>query len=272
MSHHYVRHSKWNDKETMANRVCAIARYTLLEAVRTRLPLAVAVALLAVLGASAFVRELALIQDARVQTAVYAALARVTAVSIIALHVAASITREFNDKGLDAVLALDIPRWQYIGGRFAGYAALAVFTAALCAVPLLALAGWAPSAAWFASLALETCIIAAVALFCVVTFSHLPSAMAFVAGFYVLCRAITGLRLVAEHPVAGVDSLAHQIAGGALTVIALLVPPLDAWTRTAWLVDGPPGWDRIAFIAGEAAVYVTLLIAATLIDFYRRSV
>lgn len=256
----------------MANRVCAIARYTLLEALRTRLPLAMAVALLAVLALSAFVRELALIQDARMQTTVYAALARVTAVFLAALHVAASMAREFNDKGLDAVLALDIPRWQYIGGRYAGYAALAILAAALCTLPLLPLAGWSGSAAWFASLALETCIIAAVALFCVVTFAHLPSAMAFVAGFYLLCRGITGLRLIAEHPVAGGDGLLHQIAGGALTVVALLVPPLDAWTRTAWLADGPPGWDRIAFIAAEAVVYITLLITATLIDFYRRSV
>lgn len=256
---------------TMTTRVLAIARYTVLEAARTRLPLAVAVAVLAVLGVSVFVRELALIQDARMQVAVYAALIRLAAVFLVALHVGSSLTREFNDKGLDAVLALDIPRWQYVAGKYAGYAALAAATAVIGALPLFALADYGPALVWFASLALETCIIAAIAMFCVVTFSHLPSAMAFVAGFYVLCRAIGGLRLIAQHPIAESASLLHQTMSGTLAVIAALVPPFDGWTRTAWLMDTPPTWVDLAGIAGETAVYVVLLIAATLIDFHRKS-
>lgn len=255
----------------MTNRVSAIARYTVLEALRTRLPLAAAVAVLVVLGMSFFVRDLALIQDARMQTTVYAAVARLAAVFLVAIHVAGSLSREFHDKGPDAVLALDVTRWQYIAGKYAGYAALGVVIAGLSALPLLALADFGPAAAWFASLALETFIIAAIAMFCVVTFAHLPSAMAFVAGFYVLCRAIGGLRLIADHPAAGGEALSHQITTGALAVISALVPPLDAWTRTAWLMDAPPAWSELTFIAGATAVYAVLLIAATLVDFYRKS-
>lgn len=256
----------------MTTRVLAIARYTVLEAVRTRLALAVAVAILVALGASVFVRELALIQDARMQTTVYAVIARLVAVFIVALHVGGSLTREFHDKGLDAVLALDMPRWQYVAAKYAGYAALAIATSALSALPLVALADAGPALAWFGSLALETCIIAAISMFCVVTFSHLPSAMAFVAGFYVLCRGIGGLALIAAHPTAGSESPLHHAMAGALVVVAALVPPLDDWTRTAWLVDAPPGWNELAYIAGETLVYVMLLITATLIDFHRKSV
>jgi ABC-type transport system involved in multi-copper enzyme maturation permease subunit len=255
----------------MTVRVYAIARYTVLEAMRTRLPLATAIVALALLGMSAFVRELALIQDARMQTTVYAATARLAAVFIVALHVAGSLAREFNDKGLDAVLALDIPRWQYVAGKYAGYGAVGVITAAVTALPLAALADLGPAVAWFASLALETCIIVAIAMFCVVTFSHLPSAMAFVAGFYVLCRGITGLRLIAEHPAAAGEGMMHQAMSTVLTAVSWLVPPLDAWTRTAWLLGAPPAWSEIAFVAGATVVYTALLVSATLIDFYRKS-
>jgi hypothetical protein len=255
----------------MTQRVYAIARYTVLEGLRTRLPVAAVIALLAVLGVSGFVRELALVQDARMQTTFYAAGARLAAVFIVALHVAASLAREFNDKGLDAVLALDIPRWHYIVGKYAGYAGLACGAAALAALPLAVLAEPSAAIAWFASLAFETCIIAAIAMFCVVTFSHLPSAMTFVIGFYVLSRGIAGLRLIAEHPTAGGEGLLHQVLTGGLAVVSLIVPPLDAWTRTAWLVDVQPAWSELAYIAGETGVYAGLLITATLIDFYRRS-
>lgn len=255
----------------MTTRVSAIAGYTVLEALRIRLPLVAGIAVLAVLGLSAFVRELALIQDARIQTTVYAAAARLAAVFIIALHVAGSLSREFNDKGLEAVLALDIPRWQYVVGKLAGYAALCAAVAGLAALPLALLAEPGPALAWFASLVLETCIIAAIATFCVVTFSHLPSAMAFVAGFYLLGRGIAGLRLIAEHPVAGGETLLHQALAGTLAALSWVLPPLDAWTRTAWLVDAPPTWTELGHVAASTAVYAAMLIAATLVDFYRKS-
>jgi ABC-type transport system involved in multi-copper enzyme maturation permease subunit len=256
---------------SMTTRIRAIARYTVLEAVRTRLPLAVLVAILLVLGMSLFVRELALVQDARMQATVYAAIVRLVCVFIVALHVSSSLAREFNDKGSDTVLALDVPRWQYIAGKYLGYAAIGIAIAAVSALPLAVLADYAPTLAWFASLALETCIIAVVAVFCVVTFSHLPAAMAFVGGFYVLSRAIAGLRLIADHPIAGEAGLAHHAMSWALALLATLLPSLDAWTRTAWLVNAPPGWTELAFVGSETAVYLLLVFAATLVDFQRKS-
>lgn len=256
----------------MTTRPSAIARYTVLEAWRTRLLPSAVIAFLLVLGASYFVREVALIQDARMQTALYASIARLAAVFIVALHVMASLGREFDDKGLDAVLALDIPRWQYIAGKFAGYALLAVAVAAVAALPLFGLANPARVLAWFTSLALESCIIAALAMFCVVTFSHLAPAMAFVAGFYVLCRAMTGLRLLAQHPIAGGETFMHEIMTGGLEAISLLLPPLDVWTRTAWLVDRAPQVSELGYVAVETAMYAALLLSATLVDFYRKNV
>lgn len=256
----------------MTSHLSAIARYTVLEAWRTRLLLAAALALALVFAASAFVRELALVQDERMQTAFYAATARVAAVFIVALHVVGSLAREFADKGPDAVLALNIARWRYLVGKAAGYGVLCAIVAGLAALPLLVLADAPRVAVWFASLALEASIIAALAVFCVVTFSHVTPAMAFVAGFYILCRGITGLTLVALHPIAGEGTAMHEGMAWAVRAIGLLLPRLDTWTRTAWLIDDPAAAGELGHLALQAAVYVALLIAATLVDFYRRNV
>jgi hypothetical protein len=95
--------------------------------------------------------------------------------------------------------------------------------------------------------------------------------MAFVGGFYVLSRAIAGLRLIADHPIAGEAGLAHHAMSWGLALLATLLPSLDAWTRTAWLVNAPPAWTELAFVASETAVYLVLVFAATLVDFQRKS-
>ena len=53
--------------------------------------------------------------------------------------------------------------------------------------------------------------------------------------------------------------------------LALLLPPLDVFTRSAWLVDFNFAWSELALIAANCAVYASLLTAAALFDFYRRN-
>ena len=72
------------------------------------------------LGASFFVEQIAITEGARFQTGFYAATARLAAVFIAALHVIASVAREFDDKGLDMLLALDLPRSHYVLGKLGG--------------------------------------------------------------------------------------------------------------------------------------------------------
>src|SRR4051794_25937652 len=108
------------------HRIATIARYTVLEAVRTRLPLLALACVAILLAASFFVREIAITESARFQTAFYAAAMRFAAVFIATLYSVASIAREFQDKGLDVMLALDLPRSHYIVGKLAGFLVIAV--------------------------------------------------------------------------------------------------------------------------------------------------
>jgi hypothetical protein len=255
----------------MANRIATIARYTVLEAVRTRLPLLTTVVVVLLYIASLFIRELAIVESGRFQTAFYASTVRFAAVFIVALHVIASVTREFQDKGLDVVLALDLPRGHYIVGKLAGFVVIAAVLALVVSVPLVTLGAWQPLAQWSASLAFELAAIAALSIACVITINQLMPAASVVIAAYVVARSITAMRLIGENPIAGAASDAHQWITGMVEALALVIPALDGWTRTAWLVDQPAAWTSIAAIAGQSALFIAILGAVAAFDMYRKS-
>lgn len=247
-----------------------IARYTLLEAVRTRLPLLVVSAILLLVSASLFAQQLAIAEGTRFQIGLYAAGARLGAVFIAGLYVLASMAREFDDKGLDVMLALDLPRAHYLLGKLAGYLAIGMLLAAAAALPLAFAAPWSAALQWAISLGLELSVVIAFALFCIVSLGHLTVAASLMAGFYLLGRSLAAVRLMSANPIAGGDTLAHQVMHWTAEGLALLMPAFDEWTRTAWVVDAPADWTHIALLAGHGALYVTLLAAAAMFDFYRK--
>ena len=251
-------------------RIATIARYTLLEAARTRLPLLVLVVLLVLLGASFFVEAISVTEGARIQTGFYAAGARLAAVFIAGAFVLVSVTRELDDKGMDVLLALDLPRSHYVLGKLAGFTAIAALIALAAALPLAWLAG--PSALqWMLSLGLELAIVVALALFCVVTFSQLMPAASFILAFYLLARALTAIRLMGAHPLIDAGTASHEVIRFLVEGLALVMPALDAWTQTAWLVNEPASWSALTQLAGQSVLYVALLAAAAMFDFHRKN-
>lgn len=255
----------------MNSRIITIARYTLFEALRTRLPVLVLITLLGLLAGSFFVETIAITEGARLRAGFYAAGMRLASVFIAGFHVLTSMTREFNDKGLDVVLALDLPRSHYILGKLAGFLVIVLLIAGAASLPLAWLAPPQAMLQWAGSLALELAIVAALALFCVVTFSQLTPAAAFVLAFYLLARSLTAIRLIAANPVAGADTASQQLIQYLVEALALVVPALDAWTQTAWLVNQQAPWSAVLRLAGQSVLYVVLLAMATMFDFHRKN-
>lgn len=251
--------------------ITTIGKYTAIEALRTRVPSTALLTLALLVCASLFVRELAVAEAARFQTGFYAAAARLAAVFLVSVYVLASITREFNDKGLEVVLALDVPRAHYICGKLAGFMVAALLIALIVSLPLWVLAPVPAAASWTASLMAELALIAALSLFCAVTFSQLLPAAGFVAAFYLLARSITSMRLMGAHPLSGEGTLSQQVSQTLVEGLGYLLPTLDQWTATSWLVDSAPEPALLLGIFLQGIIYLVLLTAAALFDFHRRS-
>jgi ABC-type Na+ efflux pump permease subunit len=247
-----------------------LARLMLLEARRGGLPWLAAASLVAALVVSLFLSQVALTEARSLQLAVSASLLRACAVFLIAVQVSASVMRELSDKGLELMLSLPLTRASHYLGRLAGHAAVAAALAFVFAAPLLAWASPGAVALWAVSLALEGTLVAAAALFFTLTLAQPVPAIAATAGLYLLARSMSAIQAIAAGPLVE-PSLLNQAARFCVDAVALLLPRLDAVTRSDWLLHGAPGAPAFASAAGALLVYIGLLAAAGLFDFYRRS-
>jgi hypothetical protein len=247
-----------------------LARFVLLEARRGGLPWLVAASVAVGLALAAFLSQVALTESLRLQTAIVAAVLRACAVFLIAAQVAASTRREIDDKALELLLALPLSRSTQYLGRLAGFAACAFAVALLFAAPLLVWAPIGPVALWGLSLGLECTLVAAATLFFAMTLAQLVPAIAATAGLYLLGRTIAAIQAIAAGPLTD-PSIAHEAARWAVELVALLLPRLDAVTRTEWLLYGPPTAPEAMWALGGLAVYTALAVAAGLFDFHRRN-
>jgi ABC-type Na+ efflux pump permease subunit len=247
-----------------------LARLALLEARRGGLPWLAAASVAAAFGLAAFLSQVALTEGRSLQVAVVAALLRAFAVFLVALQVSASVMREREDKGLELMLSLPLTRASHYLGRLAGFGAMAAALALVFALPLLAWASPATVALWAVSLMLEGTLVAAAALFFAMTLAQPVPAIAATIGLYLLARSMAAIQAIAAGPLVE-PSLASQAARFCVDAVALLLPRLDTVTQTEWLLYGSPGMAAYGAAIGALAVYIALLAAAGLFDFYRRS-
>src|SRR6185436_1485482 len=247
-----------------------VARYTAVEALRSGLPWLAAACVLAVLGLAGFLSQVAITEATALQASVSGALLRACAVFLVAAHVVASTAREANDKGLELALALPISRPAYYLGKLLGFALTGTLLATLFALPLCLWAKPADLAAWWVSLAAETALVSAAALFFASVLAQLVAAIAATAGLYLLGRSIAAIQAIASSPLAG-DSLPSQAAGWVVDALALVLPRLDTVTRGDWLLYGAPPAGELMLSLSGLGLYLVLLSAAGLFDFSRRN-
>jgi hypothetical protein len=247
-----------------------LARLVLLEARRSALPWLAAAGIAVALVLAAFLSSVALTEGLELRVAVVAALLRACAVFLMATHVAASVQREIDDKGLEQMLSLPLPRAVHYLGRLAGFVACGALLALAFAAPLALWVPPAPLALWTVSLALECALVAATALFFSMGLGQIVGAISATLALYLLGRTISAMQAIATGPLAE-QSLPGRLAGHVVDAVAFLLPRLDLVTRGEWLLYGVPQGSLYAGALAGLAGYTLLVAAAGLVDFYRRS-
>lgn len=253
------------------NPVITIAAYTVLEASRNRLLWLVFAFMATGAVFAEFIGDVAITESEQTQAAFLGALLRACAVFMVALFVITSMLRDFNDKGVELVLSLPIPRASYCLGKMLGYSAVAAMTAATYSVCLLLYAPPAQTLLWGVSLTCELLIVTAFSVLCLFTFTHVTLALSTVMGFYVLSRSISAFRAIAESPLLTSDSLGQQFLHGFVSGLAYVLPSLERFTLTDWLVYATGTWQSLMPIFVQTVIYLLLIVAAALFDLYRRN-
>lgn len=248
-----------------------LARFVLLEARRTGLPLLVLCSIAAGIALGGFLTQLAITEGAALQAGILAAFFRLCAVFLTATFVVTSMVRESSDKGVELLLSLPISRTTYYLGKLAGFSVCGGVIAGVFSLLLLL---WSPPiavAVWFVSLGLEVCLVAALSLFFVVTLGQVVPALSASAGVYLLSRIVSAIQAISVSPLAEDQISLQKLAGWGIDAVALLLPSLDKATQTVWLLYGPPTASEFLAVTGSLLVYAALVAAAGLFDFHRRN-
>jgi ABC-type Na+ efflux pump permease subunit len=251
--------------------ILTIARYVLAEALFSRLLIA-ALAIAGIgLGIAWFAGEMAITESASIQGSALAAFSRIAAMLLVVSFVVSGLIREQADKGLELLLSLAIPRASYVVGKLLGYTALAWLSAAAFSLPLLVFAPPANVAAWAIALAFELTIVAAAALAAALVIGQSALCLLVVTAFYALSRIMPALLAITANPVAPAGSSSFTAMTVSLHAIAILLPALDRFASAAWLWHGPTVWSLLAPAAMQFAIYLPLLMALAMFDFYRKN-
>ncbi|MBI3188095.1 MAG: ABC transporter permease [Gammaproteobacteria bacterium] len=255
----------------MTRLIFVIARYTLLEALRNRLLwLALTISFIA-FGLSAFLGDVAITEHTQIQIAVLAAMLRISGVVMLALIVVTTVLREMQDKSLELLLAMDVPRASYYFGKLAGFAVISFLLALLFSTLLLMYAEPYAVLWWGVSFCCELLLVTCLGLVMLFTFKQIPAAISAVFLFYVAARSMSAVQLMAENPIVRSTDISQQFINGFVEMLSWLLPSLHQFTRSEWLLYGANNVSELMMVLGQTLVYGMLLSMVALFDFYRKN-
>ncbi|TWI69463.1 hypothetical protein IP91_00531 [Pseudoduganella lurida] len=252
----------------MTAAIRAIAGATLREALRSRLAWLLAALVLGAIGLSGFLQAVVPAEGRSTQAALLGALLRLGAVALVAVFTVTSVVREFQERQADLLVALPLPRATWLLGRLAGFGMLALLPALLAGLLVLLVAPAAQAGLWMVALLGELWIVATFAVFCTLTLQQALPALCATFGFYLLARSVAALQRAGH---GGPDDPAQRVISGGVDALALLLPRLDAFARSEWLVYHTGGAADLGFVALQTAITLLLVGGAALFDLYRRA-
>lgn len=254
----------------MQQKLLTITRYTFLEALRNRLFVLTLIGLLCLFGIAEFTGELAITETRQIQAVLVAGMLRWFLVITCSLFVITSLVREMNDKGFEMIMSLPMSRSSYYFGKYCGFMLLGLVIMLLAAPLLLLYSSSAMDlAGWLLSLFCELAIVTAVSMLCQFTFSNITVAFMATLSFYLLARAMTAIQLLSASPILESNDISQRFMNGLVDALAWLLPDLDAFTRSDWLIYGRQE-DSLGFVIIQTVIYLVLLFAAGLFDLYRK--
>ena len=247
-----------------------IAYFTLLEALRCRLLLLMLMVVAGLFGLAQFLGELSITETRQAQASVMGSLLRVFSICATCLFVISSVLRELDDKGLELILSLPLPRHAYLFGKLTGFAGFSLCVAVLAALPLFLYAPAEAVGCWMLSLFCEQLLLAAFSLLCLLAFANISLAFTLAMAFYLLSRSMEALRLLSAAPVLVSDANSQVFMNFLVNALALLLPDLHAFTRSEWLVYGVDA-AAVGTVLIQTLVYLPVLLSVGLFDLYRKN-
>ena len=247
-------------------------RYILLTASRDFLFLGLLIGVMLATALSSVLGSTALIENQAMTLSFASASARIVLVLGIMIFVCFHLRQAFEQKEIDVLLSRPLSRFQIMLSYWLGFSLVAflLVLASVVVSSFLPLASKMGFVFWALSLLLESLLVVALAMFAAFTLRSAVSSVLASLGFYVLGRMMAFFLVTLESKLALGNAVVNAGAKGLLMGISLIMPRLDLFGQSDWLVYGiqHPQDLKLAFI--QMAVFIPLLLFAATVDFLRK--
>jgi ABC-2 type transport system permease protein len=247
-------------------------RYVLLTATRDRLFFGLLVGILGAAYISSVLGSTAMLETAQMTLSFTAASARVIIMVGIIVFIGFHMRNAFDAREIDVLLSRPISRTTLVISYWLGF----VVVASLLVLPTIVLV-WVMGTLnqtgfilWALSLLLESWLVVSIALFAALTIKSGVGTVLSSLAIYTLSRmmgffvATTKSGILFEENKVNVG--AQWLMGG----ISTIVPRLDFYAKSNWLIYGAKSYEDLYLFLIQSAVFIPLLLAASVIDFKRK--
>lgn len=247
-------------------------RYILLTALRDRLFLALLLGILAATWISRVLGGTALVETQEMSLAFGAVSSRLILMIGLVVFLCFHVRHAFDTKEIDVFLSRPVSRARLVLAYWLGFA----FVGLLLVLPTCAiiaqmgLVNRAGFFIWGLSLIMEAGLVVAIALFASFTLKSAVASVMASLGFYVLSRMMAFFLITTESAFVARAEWQGAILTYALKTIAVVIPRLDLFSKTEWLVYGAHATTDLMLFAAQAFIFIPLLLLATMLDFQRR--
>lgn len=247
-------------------------RYVLLTAIRDRLFAGLFVGILFAAYVSSAMGSTAMLEPQQMTIAFAAAISRVIIMVGIIVFIAFHIRNAFDSREIDLLLSRPISRAQLIFSYWLGFASVATLLVlpAIGVMLFLGVLDWKGFVLWAASLVLEAWLVVSLALFAAVTLRSGVVTVLSALGFYTLSRMMGFFVATTKTGVLFETQLINEAARWTMKVISIIIPRADFFGKSGWLIYGMEGTQAMWLFAAQAAIFIPLLVFATVIDFSRK--
>ncbi|MBN8531990.1 MAG: hypothetical protein J0L97_09055 [Alphaproteobacteria bacterium] len=250
----------------------ATFRYILITAARDRLFVLLAAGLIVIASIASLLGGTAITEPLPMAVSFFGGAARLWLSLGFIVFISFHVRRLYDTREIDLMLTKPLSRAALIAAFYAGFLTLALllllpvaFLMVLLKVPSVPGFFW-----WMLSLALELAIVVALATSTAIILRSAVASALGAFGFYVLSRMVGYFLGSADaiHP--RPEEWITMLAKYGLKILSTVMPRLDFFAQTEWLVYGLQDSSAPLHFALQAAIYAPLLYAAAVYDTHRK--
>ena len=255
----------------MTSQTIALFRYLMLGIVSRRLLSLLAILLLVAVLCGSFLQELAIINGTAIVSAFVAEFLRYCLVFLALLMVASGVAEDYESRQFERLLTMPLARWQYIAAQFLVIACLCLLLVLPVFLLMSIYSGAALGLYWALALWLELMLISLLGLLAILSLEKVPLAIFFSLAIYLLAKLSGLISLMLTESVrlsdGSASSRAMELIFGA---ILYLVPDTGSFAQNNVFFHAVDMFATLADQLLSVAIYLLFLLAACLLDFYRK--